>query len=878
MDKAIYSLPLKEVYARLKTNENGLSSMEARLRLEKYGLNEIKRKKKTSRLMLLLSQFNNFLIYILIIATIISCFLREYIDAIIIFSIIFVNAILGYIEEYRAEKSIEALKKLASLKAYVIRDGKQLKVDTTELVPGDLILLEVGEKVPADARVISEINLETQEAALTGESLPVKKEICTVEENKSIGDRKNMVYSGTVIVNGKGKAIITSTGMNTEIGKIAYMIEEAKEEPTPLQRKLEFLGKWIAILILLICLVVFILGITRGGNILDTFILAVSLAVAAIPEGLPAVVTISLALGVERMIKRNALMRKLPSVEALGSTTIICSDKTGTLTKNEMTVKKIFANHKIVEVSGTGYNPEGNLSENPGEMILKIGVLCNNSKLVKEKGGWQIYGDPTEGCLITVARKTGLNEDSLNKKAPRINEILFDSARKRMTTIHKEGNKKIAYIKGAPDIVLKLCNYIQMEDKIRKISEKDREYILKVNDDFSKDALRVLGFAYRDVTNVKNLNEVEQELIFVGLQGMIDPPRLEVNDAIKKCKTAGIKVVMITGDYKGTAIAIAKELGIEGKAVDGQELDKINLDKEVENIGIYARVNPEHKMKIIKALKKKGHIVAMTGDGINDAPALKTADIGIAMGITGTDVSKEASAMILTDDNFASIVNAVEEGRCIYDNIKKFVFFLLSCNLAEVLILFVAMLIGFADSEGRIVIPLIAIQILWINLVTDGFPAVALGFDPGDANIMKRKPRHPKEKIISNDIMLNILLIGVIDMVGVLWLFNNALPDVTRARTVAMTLLILLELIVAISAIRQQFHTRFFSNPWLYCAITISIILQLILIYTPLNTLFKLAPLQIIDWVAIVIFCIASYILRQAGWEIIKLFVKEART
>jgi len=875
MDKAIYSVPLKEVYSVLKSTEGGLSSREALDRLQKYGPNEIKRGKKTSRLKIFLRQFNNFLIYILIAATIVSLFLKEYFDAIIIFFILFMNSVLGYVQEYRAEKSIEALKKLASLKATVMRDGKQLKIDSTELVPGDLILLDVGEKVPADARLISIISLQTQEGALTGESLPVRKEISIVEEKKPLGDRKNMVYSGTIIVNGKGTAIVSATGMGTEIGKIAHMIQEAKEEIPPLQKKLEVLGKLIGMMVLLICAVVFILGVIRGGELLDTFLIAVSLAVAAIPEGLPAVVTISLALGVERMIKRNALMKKLPSVETLGSTTVICTDKTGTLTKNEMTVRKIFVNNKIIEVSGTGYNPEGRISENAGDLIFKIGVLCNNSKLVKEKDSWQVYGDPTEGCLITVARKAGLDEEALNKKHPRVHEILFDSARKRMTTVHKDGEKKLAYTKGAPDIVLKLCEYIQIDGKVRKITEKDRELILKMNDNFSKDALRVLAFAYQDVTKVHKLDEAEKDLIFVGLQGMIDPPRPEVKEAINKCKTAGIKVIMITGDYKGTAIAIARELGIEGRAVDGSELDNINLDREVENIGVYARVNPEHKMKIVRALKKKGHIVAMTGDGVNDAPALKSADIGVAMGIAGTDVAKEASAMILTDDNFASIVNAVEEGRNIYDNIKKFVFFLMSCNLAEVLVLFVAILIGFSDSSGKIIIPLIAVQILWINLVTDGIPAIALGIDPPDPSIMKRKPRNPREKILSNDLVLNILLIGVIDTIGVLLLFNYELPDVARARTLAMTLLILLELVVAISAIRGQFHTKFFSNRWLYASIALSLALQLILIYTPINTLFKLAPLTIMDWALIGIFCVVSYIVRQTGWEIIRRFVKE---
>ncbi|MFH1212358.1 MAG: calcium-translocating P-type ATPase, SERCA-type [Candidatus Woesearchaeota archaeon] len=878
-----HSLSLKQVFQNLACSEQGLSEAEAKERLQRHGFNELKREKKTSKLKIFFSQFNSFIIYILLAATIISAVLGETIDAIVIFIIVILNGVFGFIQENKAEKAIEALKKMASLQATVIRDGRTIKIDSKDLVPGDIIVLETGVKIPADARIIEAINLQTLEGSLTGESTPVRKEETVVKEKTPLGDRINMLFSGTIITNGRGKAVVTETGMKTEIGKIAHFIESAKTDITPLQKKIKSLGKVLGFLVLIICVIIFITGLARGGELLDMFLAAVSLAVAAIPEGLPVVITIALAIGVQKMVKRHALMRKLPSVETLGSTTVICTDKTGTLTKNEMTVKKIFIDNTTILASGTGYSPEGRLSENPkSDMIFRIGSLCNDAKLFFDEHKWNIAGDPTEACLLTAAKKAGLNTDELAARCPRIDEIQFDSKRKRMTTIHKVGSSRFAYMKGAPDVILGLCSYILINGKARKLTKQDRENIMKTNDEFSSEALRVLGFAYRDVSKLDMKSEqsrknIEKDFIFVGLQGMIDPPRTEVRAAIERCKTAGIKVVMITGDYKGTAVAIAKELGIEGRAVEGSDLENIDLDKEIESIGVFARVNPEHKMMIVDALQKKGHIVAMTGDGVNDAPALKSADLGIAMGITGTDVAKEASAMILTDDNFSSIVDAVEEGRNIYLNIRKFVSYLLSCNMGEVLVLFIAMLVSFG-GETTVLLPLIPVQILWVNLVTDGLPALALGVDPPHEKIMHQKPRNPKEHIISKGIAVDVIIIGLITAVATLFLFKIGLPDVMRARTLAMTMLVVIELFVAISIIRSEYdmeswRKELLSNKYLLLAIAGSIILQILLIYTPANKIFQIVPIGIMDWLLIAIVAVASYIVGRVLTAMVRSFV-----
>jgi Ca2+-transporting ATPase len=865
---------IEKIFKELNTGKEGLTEKEAELRLKKYGYNEIKEGKKISPLKIFLQQFNSAVVYILIAALIISLSLGERIDAIVIGVILILNALFGFYQEYRAEKSIEALKKMASLKATVIREGKEKEIDAKLLVPGDIIKLVEGDKIPADSRIFELANLQTQEATLTGESTPVKKELKILPEKTPLADRINMVFSGTVVTAGKGKAIITGTGMGSEIGKIAKLIQETEQEKTPLQKKLNQLGKWLGVVTVIISIIVFLGGILKGGNLMEFFIVAVALAVAAIPEGLPAVVTIGLSIGSMRMVKRNALVRKLPSVETLGSTTVICSDKTGTLTKNEMTVKKIYSNGKIIDVTGSGYEKKGEFLFNNKkvnakeiELLLKIGALNNDASLTDGK----VIGDPTEGSLIVSAAKAGLKKEELEKKHKRIDEIPFSSERKIMTTVHNFNSEKIAFVKGAPEIVLNLCKSISENGKIKKLTKKKRKEILQINQEFGNSALRVLGFAFKTVVN---RDRIEKNLTFVGLQGMIDPPRMEVKDSIKKCKRAGIKVIMITGDHEITAKAIGKEIGIEGDSITGDELERMkerDLEKQVEGIAIYARVNPEHKIKIVDALKKKGHIVAMTGDGVNDAPALKKADIGVGMGITGTDVAKEASDMILTDDNFASIVNAVEEGRGIYDNIKKFVEYLLSSNLGEVLTLFIAIMLGFP-------LPLIAIMILWINLVTDGLPALALSVDPSEPNIMERKPRNPKEKIISNPVIVRMLIVGFTMMIGTLAIFKFYRPEtnIMYAQTIAFSTLMFYQMFNVLncrSETNSLFKIGVFTNMKLWGAILISILLQILVIHTPLSTFFKTMPLTLMDWVYVIL--VSSSVLIIV--EIYKFAVSKAK-
>jgi Ca2+-transporting ATPase len=660
--------------------------------------------------------------------------------------------------------------------------------------------------------------------------------------------------------------------MKTQIGKIAHMIQTTKTEDTPLQKQLARLGKWLGILVLLICAVVFLTGwLMHEGSVLELFFAAVALAVAAIPEGLPAVVTIALSLGVRRMVKRNALVRHLPSVETLGCTTVICSDKTGTLTHNEMTVRRIFANGKDVGVEGSGYRPEGGFSVDKDQldMILKIGALNNDAKLDRDK--WTCMGDPTEGCLITSALKAGLDKTDLEKRYPRVDEIPFDSGRKRMTTVHKVAGKRFAYVKGAPDLLLDQCSKLWMNGKILSLTAKHKKQILAKNEEYAKGALRVLGFAFRELKKSDKKTAWEKNLVFVGLQAMIDPPRGEVKDSIARCKEAGIKVVMVTGDLKTTAEAIAGELGIEGRSITGAELAKMDekaLEKVVDDVSIYARVNPEHKVKIVAALKAKGHVVAMTGDGVNDAPALKKADIGIAMGITGTDVAKEASEMILTDDNFTSIVNAVEEGRGIYDNIRKFVNYLLSCNVGEVLIIFIGALLG-------VPLPLIAVQLLWVNLVTDGPPAVALGVDPVAADAMKRPPRKLRDKIMSRGMSMNIFTMGGLICLATLIMYYIGLQtSVELGRSMAFMTLVLLE-IVRLQMIRSSNHTGTFSNRWLVGAVLLSLGLQIAVIYSPLNVFFKVIPLGLTEWLYMGAALVGVFILGTISTKVIKKITHE---
>ncbi len=861
---------INEVFKALNAKKEGLTEKEAEERLKKYGYNEIKQGKKISPIKIFLDQFNNVVIYILLFALAVSIFLGETVDAIVIGAIVVANAILGFIQEYKAEKSIEALKKLASLTATVIRDGKEKDIDAKLLVPGDIVKLETGDKLPADCRIYELVNLQTQEATLTGESTPIKKELIVLAEKTPLADRLNMAFSGTIITNGKGRAIVISTGMQTEIGKIATLIEEVKPELTPLQRKLNTLGKKIGIAVVIISIVVFLAQLFKNPVIIghltsfefleflkgsrEFFLTAIALAVAAIPEGLPAVVTIGLAIGIKKMVKKNALNRKLPSVETLGSTTVICTDKTGTLTKNEMTVRKIYANGKIIDVTGSGYETKraflfNNKKINPNELklLLNIGALNNDASFDNKN----VIGDPTEAALILSAAKAGISKDALQKKYPRKSEIPFTSERKIMTTLHNIDDSNVAYVKGAPEIVLGLCSSIYEDGKIKKLTEKRKKEILEINTNFADSALRVLGFAFK---TVMDKSRTEKNLIFVGLQAMIDPPREEVKEAIKKCKKAGIKIVVITGDHEITAKAVAREIGIEGRSITGAELEKIkekDLEKHVEEIVIYARVNPEHKIKIIGALKKKGHIVAMTGDGVNDAPALKKADIGIAMGITGTDVAKEASDMILLDDNFSSIVNAVEEGRGVYDNIRKYFSYLISGNIGEVMIIFLSIIFGWS-------LPMTATQILLINLVTDGLPAVALSSDPYEPNAMSRKPRKKDEPIYHNLKPFLLYYPAALIIVGlsVFYYFNFVKGNLIQAQTATFLTVAMFELYQAFacrSTIYPAIKVGLFKNKWLILAVASSFIFIVASIFIPsFGSYLDMVPITIAEFMAIV--------------------------
>ena len=867
----------EEVLKHFSSTINGLSDREAEERVARYGPNEIRRDHEISPIKIFLAQFNSFIVYILIAAVFISLILQEYIDSVVIIAILIVNAILGFFQEYRAEKAIESLKKMAALQTTVIRDGRKMRISSSELVPGDVIVFESGDRIPADARIIEGYVLEVMESSLTGESHSVNKDPAPIDDTSTLGNMKNMVFGGTNVANGSGKAVVVKTGMDSEMGKIAESIESVEDDETPLQKKLDILGWKLGILTLVICAVIIAFGIFKGGNILEMLMVGVSLAVAAVPEGLPIVVTIALALGVKRMVKQNALVKRLPSVETLGCTTVICTDKTGTLTRNEMTVTKLFVNNTVIDVSGTGYETAGEflssgeaIDPSPAELLLRIGALNNDAALSGKKG---IIGDPTEACLIVSAAKAGLKGPILKEKFPRVHEIPFDSERKRKSTVHRADKGFVMYTKGAPDVVLNLCSTMDMGGEVSQLTDEAKKRIIETNREFASHALRVLAFAYKPLASGKDVDKLdENDLIFVGLQGMIDPPREEVRSAIDRCKNAGIRSVMITGDYALTAEAIAHQLGIEGDAVSGEELEKMNnetLKKAVKEISIFSRVNPEHKIRVVRALRESGEIVAMTGDGINDAPALKEADIGIAMGITGTDVTKETADMVLLDDKYTSIIKAVEQGRGIYENIKKFVNYLLSSNLGEVLILFIAMIIGFRDSSGAIVMPLLATQILWLNLVTDGLPAVALGVDPLRKGIMDVAPRSPDEPIITKSMALNIVIISVLMAAGVLFLFDRFLSEgETVARTVAFTSLVMLEM-VRVTMIRTQYRLSFFSNPFLLGAITLSVLLQVAVVYVPvMNVVFKTTPLAPHHWgymcaVMAVMFIIGMVIAKQ---------------
>ncbi len=852
-----HSMEAAQVLKELDTDiHQGLTEDEAARRIERYGYNELRKEDKVSPFTIFINQFKNYLIIILLIATVLSAAVGEVVDAILILVIVIFCAVLGFVQEYRAGRALEALKKMLSPTITVLRGGKEEEIPSKDLVPGDILLLEAGDKIPADARLVENHSLRCDEAPLTGESLPVGKDIKSVVADAPVGDRKNMVFTGTTATYGRGKATVTSTGMHTEFGKIAEEVMAAKTERTPLEKRTEEIGKWLGIIAIGICFLVAGISIVRelmgGGRVDLTFIItmvmfAVSLAVAAVPEALAAIVTGALAIGMHQMAKRNALVRKMPAVETLGCTTVICSDKTGTLTKGEMTVRKMFTMGKTIEVTGAGYAPAGEFrgsgpidisKSNSFQMLLKGGILCNDSDLHEKEGKWLIKGDPTEGALVVAAAKAGMHIHELRLENPRVEEIPFSSERKRMTTIHQmEDGKRMAFLKGAPEIVFERCSHILEDGGMRKLNDSDKAQILKMNEGMAKDALRVLGIAYRDVPDGIAYSEdaVENDMVFVGLAGMMDPPREEAIEATKVCKQVGIRPIMITGDHKLTAVAIAKEIGIyrEGDMVlVGEELEKMSDEefrKVVDRVTVYARVSPMDKLKIVKAWKAKGEVVAMTGDGVNDAPALKHADIGIAMGISGTEVTKEAADMVLSDDNFATIVKAIELGRWIYDNIKKYLSYLVRCNIIEVSVIGGVVLI-----MGPEYLPLSAAAILYINLVTDGLPALALGVAPPEPDIMERPPRHPNESVFSWDVNFFIVLAFLLATPFFYFLFFHDLGEIQEARTEIFFAFIILEFIFAFN-FRSLRYTVLEAPPhkWLVLSIISQIVLTVILIQIP---------------------------------------------
>ena len=926
MSKPWHAMKIEEVFQELNVSRDGLSSQEARERLAKYGYNEIRKVKRRTALHMFLDEFKDVFILLLIVATIFSAivgyyemlqgeeFMEAYADTITISAIIILCAVTGFVQEYRAEKAVEALKRLAAPKARVIRDGKEIIIPAKEVVPGDILVLEEGDYVPADARLIEVVELKANEAILTGESTPVDKELTVLKEETPISERRNMVFSATHIVYGRGRAVVTATGMNTEFGKIAERVQTAEEEETPLQEKLDRFASKIAKVVVAVCVLIFALESFEvimkmhfeAEGFIQAFMSSISLAISAVPEGLPAIVTIALALGARELAKQNAIVRRLSSAETLGAVTVICSDKTGTITKGEMTVRQIYVDGKIIEVTGTGYEPKGEFHqggdtvkpEGSLEYLLKIGALCNNASLRRndQNNTWEIFGDPTEGALIVVAAKAGFEKETLEKTYPRISEIPFTSERKRMTTIHKAPDGEIyAFMKGAPEIVLEKCTYILEGGEERKLTEEKKKKILEVNEQLAGNALRVLAMAYRRLppsTEKYTADSIEREMVFVGLQGMIDPPREEAIEANKKCQKAGIKTVMITGDHKLTAVTVAREVGIyrEGDIVlTGAELDKMSdeeFEKIVEKVTVYARVSPEHKLRIVNALKKKGHIVAMTGDGVNDAPAVKAADVGVAMGISGTDVTKEAADLILTDDNFATMVKAVEQGRVIYDNIRKYARYLISCNFDELLVIGVFAILGGIFSPELFPLPLLPAMILWINLVTDGAPAVALATDPPDEGVMERPPRKPEEGIM-HGMGAFIITSFILQATGTILVFcleyyvwpshpwmlpDGTINEVARqltyreATTTAFVQAALFELFVVWNC-RSEKHSvwrmgrKAFQNKFFVIADLASVALTLGITYIPITQqLFHLTGLSITD---------LAYVIGVASWGLL---------
>ncbi len=858
----------KELLKKLNSDpKTGLSSSEANNRLEKYGPNKIESSNKRSMLDKLKDQIFDPMVILLIVASIISAFTGDTVEAIIIIAIVIINAIMSIYQEGQAEDSVAALQKMSSPEATVLRDGKRGKVKAEELVPGDIVILETGDIIPADIRLLDSRNLQIDESSLTGESVAVEKDAEAVYDTEvGIGDRSNSAFSSSIVTYGHGEGVITATGHETEIGHIATSLDSVADKETPLQRQLKDLSKKLAILVVIVSILVFVVGYFRTGmDLLDNFMVAVSLAVAAIPEGLTAVVTIVLSIGMNRMVEKKAIVKNLVSVETLGSTTAICSDKTGTLTQNEMTITKVFTDFKEFDVEGSGYTPEGDIKldgetikdHDQIKLLMTVASLSNDANLIENNGLYEITGDPTEGAMLTLSEKWGIVQEDLNEAHPRIDEIPFDSERKMMTTFHEMDGTYYAMTKGAPDIMINNSSKIMIDGKLEDFTEDMKRQVLEENTKLAKQALRVMAYSFKPYETLEGeeltTENIEREMVFVGLTGMIDPPRPEAKAAVAECHASGIDVIMITGDYFETALAIAKDLGIaesEDQAMQGSDLNN-KSEEEIREIvktkRIFARVSPQNKVQLVNALQANGNIVAMTGDGVNDAPAIKNADIGISMGITGTDVAKDTADMILVDDNFATIVNAVEEGRVIFSNIKKFVGFLLSCNIAEVLIVFLSILFGLPS-------PLTPIQLLWLNLVTDAFPALALGVEPAEADIMERDPRDPSESILAGETGKNVILQSIAITISVLaayiiglkYIFPN---NIEGAHTMVFATLITSELLRAFSVRSERYTLKelgWFSNKNLVKANLLSFALLLLVMYVPpLRILFEL---QFISW------------------------------
>ena len=850
-----HSSSVEEIAKNLKTNINiGLSDDEAQKRFDRYGPNNLKEKKKESIFVKFIKQFNDFMIITLIIAAIISAVVSklngeaDYIDSIIIVAIVIFNAIMGLVQEQKAEKSLEALKKMSAPNAKVRRDGRVQEIDATLVVPGDIVILEAGNYVPADCRLINSYNLKIEESALTGETIPSLKDSSKIlKENTAMGDLCNMVFATTIVVNGHGEAIVVETGMNTRVGKIAGMIIEDESPETPIQKKLAEVGKILAIACIIICVLIFVIGIFKKIPIIEMFMTSVGLAVAAIPEGLPAIVTIMLSIGVTKMAKKNSIIRKLPAVETLGSSSVICSDKTGTLTQNKMTVTEIR-------------NCFGRANSNERKFILELGTMCTDTTEERINGKLGFVGEATEVAISNAAMEEGVSKSFLYDEMKRINDIPFDSKRKMMTTIHKYGNEYRIITKGAPDVLLKRCSNCYSGGQIVPIFSK-KDDINEQNNQMAEKALRVIAVAYKDVEKLPEMQDVEKDLIFCGLIGMIDPPREGVKEAVRTCRRAGIKTVMITGDHLQTAKAIAKELGILKRgdlAIDGETLERMSqheLEQNIMDYSVFARVSPEHKVRIVKAFQSTGAVVAMTGDGVNDAPALKNADIGIAMGKGGTDVAKNAADMILLDDNFVTIVEAVKQGRNIYDNIKKAIHFLISTNIGEIVTIFFGLVLGIKS-------PLLAIQLLWINLVTDSLPAIALGLEKEEENIMSRLPRNPKKNLFADGLWWKIIIEGA--MLGIFTLLafsiGNRLYSVEVGRTMAFLTLGILELVHSFNIKSEEsiFKIGVFENKYLIGALVLGVILQVIVVVvSPLAQVFSLVPLTGMQWLYTILIAVA---------------------